>query len=62
MGFFDFLKGKTNQNTKDSGINSNDLHGQSMEYFQKAKRLYQNNEEFIPSLQEAVRHRQCKYG
>ncbi|NPE30674.1 hypothetical protein HNV12_22505 [Methanococcoides sp. SA1] len=55
MGFFDFLKEKTSLSTKDSGKNSTDLHGQSMEYFQKAKRLYQNNEEFFPSLQEAVR-------
>ncbi|MCD4821838.1 MAG: hypothetical protein K8R11_07185 [Methanococcoides sp.] len=55
MGLFDFLKGKTSQITKDSGKNSTDLHGQSMEYFQKAQRLYKNNEDYFPSLQEAVR-------
>lgn len=57
MGVFDFLKGKTSLSTRDSGKISKDLHKQSMEYFQKAKRLYQNNEDFFPSLQEAARFR-----
>ncbi|WP_091689706.1 hypothetical protein [Methanococcoides vulcani] len=58
MGLFDFLKGKPKQkssNTIDQYSNIKALHNESMMYFQKARELYENNEEFFPTLQESAR-------
>lgn len=64
MGFFYFLKRRFSKgnpkhkssDTIDKYSNIRTLHTESLMYYEKARELYEDNEEFFPTLQESTRY------